>query len=119
MSTTHYTQLRAQIEQTMSNPSTTIYTKSFIILFCILFEVIINVDGNEVIAFHKNTCDTLVSNYFHRLHELLQTGSVNNDGLTTDFKELCEIVGFIQEDVSEPSAYNKKMIAVLMSKYCD
>ncbi len=103
----------------MSNPSSTIYTKSFIILFCILFEVIINVDGNEAIAFHKDTCDTLLSNYFHRLLELLQTGSIHKCTSNSDFMELCEIIGFIQEDVAEPSAYNKKMIATLMGKYCD
>jgi hypothetical protein len=110
-----YIQLYAQLERTIAIPSSTPYTKSFTILFCILLEVIINIDCDDAVAFHKITCETLLANYVHHLCTLLQTGSIEDD---SDFKELQEIVGFIQEDVARPSEYNKKMIAGLVGLYC-
>jgi len=112
-----YAQIHAKLEQIIANKFTTPYTKSSAILFCILFEVIINVDCNDAVALHKDTCETLLSNYLHHLCTLLQTGSIG-ECCDTDFNELREIVGFIQEDVVTPSSYNKKMIDELVGLYC-
>lgn len=109
-----YFQLYLQIEKDIiSNKSVNSYTKLFAILFCILIEVIVNIDGAKEISFHKESCETLLSGYFHHLHGGLQTGCI---GESQDFKELREIVSLIQCDIETPSTHNKKMINELVSR---
>ena len=103
----------------IANKSTKPYTKSFAILFCILFEVVINIDRKKEVAFHAESCETLLANYFHHLCEVLQTGSIEEEASSSDFKELCVIVGLVQEDIATPSAHNKKTIDSLVSRACE
>ena len=116
-----YLQLYSQMERVIANKSTKPYTKSFAILFCILFEVVINIDRKKEVAIHEESCETLLANYFHHLCEVLQTGSIGEEeeATSSDFKELCVIVGLIQEDIETPSAHNKKRIDELVSRACE
>jgi hypothetical protein len=112
----HYFQLYAQIEECIiSDKTINTYTKSFALLFCILIEVVVNVDNVAEVAFYKESCETLIANYFHHLCAGLQTGSIAE---SADFKELCGIVSLIQSDIAKPSSYNKKMIIELVSSAC-
>ena len=114
-----YLQLYSQMERVIADKSTKPYTKSFAILFCILFEVVINIDRKKEVAIHEESCETLLANYFHHLCEVLQTGSIGEEATYSDFKELCVIVGLIQEDIETPSAHNKKTIDELVSRACE
>jgi hypothetical protein len=118
-STNPYLQLYSQMERVIADKSTKPYTKSFAILFCILFEVVINIDCKKEVAFHSESCETLLANYFHHLCEVLQTGSIEEDASSSDFKELRVIVGLVQEDIATPSAHNKKTIDLLVSRACE
>ena len=110
-----YFELYARIEEEiiMNNLIDNANVKSFAILFCILIEVVVNIDDKQEIAAHKESCGTLLSGYFHHLHVILQTGSIV---VSSDFMELRKIVGLIQSDIKTPCPHNKKMIEELVSR---
>jgi hypothetical protein len=89
--------------------------KSFAKLFCALIEVVVNIDNIEEYGLHKESCETMISSYFHLLYEVLQTGSITE---SADLKEFCKIVSLIQSDIVVPCPKNKKMIEELISRVC-
>ena len=87
--------------------------KSFAKLFCMLIEVVVNIEDNQRFTEYKESCETMISSYFHLLYEVLHTGSITE---SLDLKEFCKIVGLIRSDIVDPCPKNKKMIEELVSK---
>jgi hypothetical protein len=112
-----YFELYARIEEEiiMNKLIEETNAKSFAKLFCILIEVVVNVEDNQRFTEYKESCENMIAIYFHLLHEVLHTGSIT---VSVDLKEFCKIVGLIQCDIVNHCLKNKKMIEELISRVC-
>lgn len=107
--------LHMQLEMRFKQGETDDYTKSFAILFCILCEVIINVEKNNTIVLYEDICEKILLTYSYHLQTILG-GNADKDESEQDYKCIEDFVRLIQAQLTRHCLKRHEMMLDMVVK---